>query len=117
VRVCIVARESTTQVGLTCAKKMAASVCCIEGCLKESSYESTALKRDVPMKPNVANKTSKTFGLCLDHFISESNTPAWQGRLGRGSNASVEEEGSEDGVMGDEYNMGGNWADEVGTKV
>lgn len=107
-----------------------ASVCCIEGCDKECAYESIGLKRDIPIKPNVASKGNKTFGLCLEHFINESSTPAYQGgnnnnnnnssnnnngnkeRSGRrGSNASMEDDGN------DSEDYSPHWADDANAKV
>lgn len=91
------------------------SVCCIDGCTKESAYEVSALKREIPLKPNAANRANKGFGLCLDHFIMERDAPSsGQGRVGRrGSNASVEDDASENGMNDDDYN-GSQWDDPSG---
>lgn len=93
-------------------------MCCVEGCMKESTHESTALKRDIPLKPNTSNKQPRTFGLCLDHFLSESRDPTLpsssgeSGRMGlRGSHAPVDDGGMDDGPNADDYTMAGGWDD------
>eukprot|EP00026_Physarum_polycephalum_P000756 Phypoly_transcript_00757.p1 GENE.Phypoly_transcript_00757~~Phypoly_transcript_00757.p1 ORF type:complete len:1255 (+),score=263.32 Phypoly_transcript_00757:153-3917(+) len=92
-----------------------ASQCSIEGCTKESTHEAITLKKDAHIKPNIANRHQGKFGLCLDHFLSESRDPhshGDSGRMGRRrSSVSVDDGGMDDGGNGDYYNMAGGWDD------
>ena len=91
-----------------------ATQCCVEGCMKMSAYNSTTLKRDLPLKPNLLNKPSRMFGLCLDHFVRESlypPPPAPSGSSEPRTRAFDDSKGVDEDGSTYEYSRLGGWDD------